>query len=67
MLLNIQFFRNVKPCTLVNNNPYLEESYYSLLYDHSVYGVMTLRNVDEYPPIDIPEISELRKIWECFF
>jgi len=64
VLLKIQFFWNVRPCTLVNSKPYLEDSQYNLLFDHSVYGVTTLRNVDEYPPTDIPEISELRNIWD---
>ena len=66
VLLEIQFFRNVRPCTLVNSKPYLEDSQYSLLYDHSVYTATTLRNVGEHPPLDIPEISELRKIWGVF-
>jgi len=67
VLQNIKFFWNVTSCTLVNSKPYLEDSQYSLLYDHSVYDVTTLRNVDEYPPLDIPEISELGTIWDCLF
>jgi len=67
VLLKIQFFWNFTPCTLVNSKPYLEDWQYNLLYDHLVYGVTTLRNVDQYPPFDIPEISELRKCWECLF